>query len=96
MNRIVARDTLLTYPDFNEKFKIHTNASLFQLGAFISHKGKPIAFYSRKLTDSQQRYTVTDRELLSIVETLKDFRTILIGQKLRIYTDHKNLTCKNI
>ena len=30
-----------------------------------------------------------------MVETLKYFRTILIGQKLRIYTDHKNLTCKN-
>ena len=28
------------------------------------------------------------------VETLKDFRTILLGQKLCIYTYHKNLTCK--
>ena len=53
-----------------------------------------IAFYCRKLTDVQQQYTVTERELLSIVENLKDFRTILLGQKLRIYTDHKNLTCK--
>ena len=34
-----------------------------------------------------------ERELLSIIETLKEFRTILIGQKLRIYTDHKNLRC---
>ena len=33
---IVARDTLLTHPDFNETFKIHTNASAFQLGAVIS------------------------------------------------------------
>ena len=48
--RIVACDTLLTYPDFNETFKIHTNASAFQLGAVISQKVKPIAFYSIKLT----------------------------------------------
>ena len=34
-------------------------------------------------------------ELLSIVETLKYFINILLGQKLRIYTGHKNLTCKN-
>ena len=27
---IVARDNLLTYPYFNETFKIHTNASAFQ------------------------------------------------------------------
>ena len=38
---------------------------------------------------------VPDEELLSIVETLKGFRTILLGQKLRIYTDCKNLTCKH-
>ena len=71
MKRIVARDTLSTYPNFIETFKIHTNANAFQLGAVISHKGKPIAFYSRKLTDSQKRYIVIEKELISIVETLK-------------------------
>ena len=82
--------------DFNETFKIHTDASAFQLGAVISQKGKPIDFYGRKLTDARQRYTVTQRELLKIVETLKEFRTILFGRKLRIYTDNKNLTCKKL
>ena len=33
--RIVARDTLLIYPDFNKSFDIHTYASYFQLGAVI-------------------------------------------------------------
>ena len=55
----MARDNLLTYPYFNETFKIHTNASAFQLGAVISQKGKPITFYSIKLTYAQQRYIVT-------------------------------------
>ena len=76
------RDTLLTYPDFIENFKIHTNNIAFQLGVVISQKCKPIAFYSRGITDTHKRYTVTDRELLSTVETLKEFRTILLGQKL--------------
>ena len=95
INQIVARNTLLTYPDFNEKSEIHTDASAFQVGAVISHKVKPIDLYSIKITDEQQRYTVTERELLSIVETLKEFKTIIIGQKLGIYSDHKNRTCKN-
>ena len=47
IKRIVARDTLLDYPDFNEEFKIHTNASNLQLRAFISKKGKHIAFYGK-------------------------------------------------
>ena len=43
--------------------------------------------------NSHQRYKVTETELLSIEETLKEFRTILLGQKLQIYTDYKNPMC---
>ena len=57
IKRIVASNTLLTYPDFNETFKIHTDAIKFQLGAVIIQKVKPISFYSRKLTYFQKRYT---------------------------------------
>ena len=32
--------------------------------------------------------------MLSLVETLKDFRKILLGQQLKIFTDYKNLTCE--
>ena len=85
-------NNLLTCLDYNETFKIHTNASAFQLEAVIRQKVKHIPFYSRKLTDDQQRYTVAENKLLSIVETLKGIRYILFGQKLIIYTDNKNLT----
>ena len=87
-------DTLITYLYFNEAFKIHAGASYFHLGAVISHKCKPITFYGIKLTGSQQGCIVTDKELIITVETLKN-RTILLGKKLTIYTDNKNLTCKN-
>ena len=78
----MARDNLLTYPYFNETFKIHNNSSAFHLGAVISQKVKPIAFHRRKNTDAQQRYIAIEIELLSILETLKKFRTMLLGQKL--------------
>jgi hypothetical protein len=58
---------MLTFPKFGEPFDIYTDASDSQLGAVISQKGNPIAFYSRKLTPTQQRYTVGERESLSIV-----------------------------
>ena len=92
IKKIVSREVMLAFPDFSKTFDIHTDASHYQLGSVISQDGKPIAFYSRKLTETQQRYTTTERELLSIVETLKEFRNILLGQKIRVYTDHKNLT----
>ena len=94
IKKVVSRETLLSYPDFNEPFEIHTDASKLQLGAVISQKGKPVAFYSRKLNSAQVNYTTTERELLSIVETLKEFRNILLGQQIKVYTDHKNLTYK--
>ena len=95
IKRIVSRETLLAlYPNFNETFEIHTDASKQQLGAVISQNNQPVAFYSRKLNSAQVNYTTTERELLSIVETLKEFRNILLGQKIKVYTDHENLTYK--
>jgi len=75
--RVIAKETLLAYPDFNKPFQIYTDASHYQLGAVVSQDGKPIAFYSRKLNPAQTRYTTTERELLSIVETLKEYRITL-------------------
>ena len=84
IKRIVARNTLLTYSDFNETFEIHTDDSAFRLGLVIRQKGKSIAFYSIKLDNYQQHYTVTEKELLSIVETLKYFRTCSIPCTLQL------------
>jgi hypothetical protein len=71
---LVCCKVLLSYPDFNTKpFHIHTDASHYQLGAVISQDIRPIAFYSSKLQPAQVRYTTTERELLSIIETLKEF-----------------------
>ena len=94
MKALIAKETLVTFPDFTQEFEIHTDASKFQLGACISQNGKPVAFYSRKLQPAQTRYTVTELELLSIVETLKEFRNILLGQRIKVHTDHENLTYK--
>ena len=94
MKALIAKETLLTFPDFLQEFEIHTDASKLQLGACISQNGKPVAFYSRKLQPAQTRYTTAERELLSIVETLKEFCNILLGQKIKVHTDHENLTYK--
>ena len=87
----IARDVCLAYPDYSKEFEIYTDALSTQLGAVISQGSRPIAFFSRKLTEKQQPYSVTKIELLAIVETLKEFKGILWGQRLKVYTDHKNL-----
>ena len=52
IKRVIGREVLLGYPDFNALFEIYTDVSKFQLGAVISQKGKPIAFYSRKMNSA--------------------------------------------
>jgi hypothetical protein len=88
----IANEVVLAYPKFSKPFEIYTDASSTQLGAVIAQDSRPIAFFSRKLSKMQQKYSVTDIELLAIVETLKEFKGMLWGQSIRVFTDHKHLT----
>jgi hypothetical protein len=58
-----------------------------QLGAVITQDNRPITFLSRKLSETQQKYSVTEIELLTIVETLKEFKGMLWGQDIKVYTN---------
>ena len=71
---------MLAYPDFSKPFDIYTDASTNQLGAVITQDNRPIAFFSQKLSNAQSKYTVTEFELLAIVETLQEFNGMLWGQ----------------
>jgi hypothetical protein len=87
----MSREALLRFPDFSKPFHIYADASDYQLGSVIMQDGKPLAFYSRKLNSAHCNQTTGEQELLSIVETLKEFKNILPGQRIIVHTDHKNL-----
>ena len=96
IKRVMSKETILAYPDFKKPFHIYTDASNTQLGAVIMQEDKPLAFYSRKMNSAQKNYTTGEQELLSIVETLKEFRSLLWGQELIVHTDHKNIIYGNL
>ena len=57
---MVAHNTLPYYTNFNKK-GIHTDNRNFQQVEVIIQEGIPIQLHSRKLTDPQKRYKVTEK-----------------------------------
>ena len=67
----ITKDVVLAYPDYSKEFEIYTDALSKQLGSVITQGNRSLAFFSRKLSATQQKYSMTELELLAIVETLK-------------------------
>jgi hypothetical protein len=88
-----AKDVVLASPDYSKVFEIYTDTSRKLLGAVITWDNRPKAFFSWKLSNTQHKYSVTKIELLAlaIVETLKEFKGMLWGQNINVFTDHANL-----
>jgi hypothetical protein len=75
-------------------FRLYTDASDQQLGIVVIKARKPISFYSWKLNTVQKRYTTTEREeeFLWAIETCKEYKNILLGYPIIVFTDHDNNT----
>lgn len=57
---------VLALPDFTAPFVVACDASDIAVGAELSQRGKPVAFFSKKLLPAERRYHVTDREMLAV------------------------------
>ncbi len=73
----------MTYLDYSKVFEIYTDACSKQLGAVITQDNRPIAFFSRKHSNTQGKYSTTKIELLAIVKTLKEFKGAPWGQHIK-------------
>jgi cleavage and polyadenylation specificity factor subunit 1 len=91
----LAHATLLAHPHPSAPFALVTDASTTAMGAvlqqLVRNSWQPLAFFSRKLTPAQQKYSAYDRELLAIYEAVRYFRHMLEALHFTIYTDHKPL-----
>lgn len=91
---------ILSHPNPGLPFVLEVDASETGVGALLSQRRTPegpllpCGFYSRKLSSAECNYQIGDRELLAIVQALKEWRHLLEGSvvPVLILTDHKNLT----
>ncbi|GKE77303.1 reverse transcriptase domain-containing protein [Tanacetum coccineum] len=82
-------------PNWNLPFELMCDASDFAVGAVLGQKdGKnfhPIYFASKTLNPAQQKYTVTEKELMAVVFPFDKFKSYLILSKDIVHTDHSAL-----
>jgi hypothetical protein len=91
LKNAVHEDMSLRYFDPNKDTEIEVDASLAGLGAALVQNGKPIAFASKALTETESRYANIERELLAVVHGLEKFHTYVYGKSLIVYSGHKPL-----
>jgi hypothetical protein len=65
---------LLQLPDFNKVFQLECGIGL---GAILLQDGKPVAYFSEKLSGASLRYSTYDKELYALVRTLQTWQHYL-------------------
>lgn len=87
----ICEEVTLAYFDPQKPITLQVDSSLKGLGAALIQEGKPVAFASKALTETESRYANIERELLAVVYGCERFHTYLYGQSFTVESDHKPL-----
>ena len=81
--------------DTNRPTRVRCDASKEGLGACLeqnyNNNWHPIAYASRFLNSNEQKYSINELELLSVVWSLEHFKYYLYGSRFMLQTDHQAL-----
>ena len=92
LKQLLTSTEILKYYDVNKNIVIQCDASKDGLGATLMQEGRPIAYASKSLNETQQRYAVIEKELLAVVFACKKFDFYIYGKsKVKVESDHKPL-----
>lgn len=78
--------------DYSMIFTVETDASDFAIAATLSQGGRPVAFFSRSLSDSEKRHSAVEKEAYAIIESVRKWRHFLLGRYFRLVTDQKSVS----
>lgn len=87
----IAKSTLSAVDD-NATFTIETDASDYAIAATLSQNGRPVAFFSRALNDSERKHPAIEKEACAIVESLRKWRHYITGRHFILITDQQSVS----
>ncbi len=82
---------ILALLSFEKLFQVECEASIMGVGAVLSQEGRPIAFYSEKLSDGRKKWFTYELEFYAIFRALKQWEHYLVQRVFVLYTDHQAL-----
>ena len=82
---------VLALPNFAEDFVVETDASGAAMGAVLTQRGHPLAYFSKLFGPRMIHASTYIRELHAIVAAVRKWRQYLLGRSFTILTDHKSL-----
>ncbi|KAE8692279.1 hypothetical protein F3Y22_tig00110847pilonHSYRG00180 [Hibiscus syriacus] len=81
-------EPILVLSDHTKPFEVFTDASDVAIGGVLMQEGHPIAYESRKLNETERRYTVHEKEMTAVVHYLRTWRHYLFGSKFVVFTNN--------
>ena len=91
LKELTSQTPVLGYFNPDKEITVSVDASSKGLGAILLQEEKPVAFASRALTATQQKYAQIEKETLAVVYGLQKFHHYVYGQSVIVETDHKPL-----
>jgi hypothetical protein len=88
---ILVKALVLKFPDFDKKFDIHFDAPDFAIGGVLVQEGRPVAFKSKKLGETERRWPTHEKEMWAVIHCLKTWGHYIGSKDVMVWTDNVTL-----